>query len=298
MNTQASAEVITDLVQTIAPLAPMQHLPAGLHWFAATTTMGQIHIGVEADSKSLNDDQTNQLDHNSVAGKAALLVKAEQMLQAMEYWQGLELDVSPANAPTDTSLVLRLQHLVASAPYPIYFVFEPAAFTQLSRFTEELSNAVDLSGLAVPHTVQLDSIAIPQNEYNTITEGALILLPASFSDSWVVQSYCFENVKRENIQLTINPSTQTLVGSEHVALSSVQAASVDTVQLNVTLTSPVQLSFASLLSFPVTPLEQAIRLSNADVTIAQNGKTLGSGTLCPVGRGFGVVVDTLGLNEA
>jgi len=79
--------------------------PTAFCWYRSETQLGLIHLGVETSEA----EQTNLQGPHRVFQQAALIANTEVMLQAIELWQEIDLDLIPCEAPDNTTLHLSLQ---------------------------------------------------------------------------------------------------------------------------------------------------------------------------------------------
>lgn len=79
--------------------------PTAFCWYHSDTQLGLMYLGVEISEA----EQTNLQGEHRVFQQAALLANTEVMLQAIELWQEIDLDLVPCEAPGNTSLHLSLQ---------------------------------------------------------------------------------------------------------------------------------------------------------------------------------------------
>jgi|GEM_PF-4973001 len=281
----------------LLPIAPMQHLPSDLYWYSAPTSLGEIYVGVEAPTL----EEANRFDPTSIIGKASLLARAEPMVQTMEFWQSIELDLTPAQMPVNHTLAMRLQRVASPVSLPTYFVFEAQAYSQLKPIPTDMAKVIDISALNVSHKLRLDSVSLSQAEYDALEEGALVLMPSSFNENWFVTAYNVNTTVSQSLQFSINAVSQTLTVGEKSALEQHLAVSTgneaqsetqhdvnDSITIDIALSRSVPLPLESLLGS--AGFEQALSLHNADITISQHDQLLATGTLCQVGRGYGVVI--------
>ena len=293
-TTAASAEP-QELVQT-KPV-PMHSLPSEMQWYAATTRLGQVHVGIEITDMPANPLQ----DINTIIGKAALLTEIEMLIQALENWQEVELDLAPSAPPADTTLALRLHSLTHELSAPAFVVFETSAFTQLNDITRQFAEVIGVDSLKVPLKLILDSVSISAEEYNTISEGAMILLPSSFDATWVVRAQFNGIDDRKCMKLAIDRSNQYLVVlGQSTSLDTEQNdlnSDATKVRLSIALNDNIRLPLVSVLSLETTVCEQVLSLNNVAVNITQNGHAKAVGIVCDVGSGCGVVISELVLGE-
>ncbi|MEE9335101.1 MAG: hypothetical protein V3U65_13515 [Granulosicoccaceae bacterium] len=268
-------------------------MPADMQWYAANTRLGQVHIGLEVQPLP-----SAKHDTSKVVGKAALLASAEMLIQGLESWQAIELDLEPAKVPADTVLALRIHsHADESIP-PAFVAFEAKAFKQLNDVTLQFAGEFGVDSFNIPLKLTLDSMSVSIEEYNLISAGAMVLLPSSFEASWPVQALFSHGDARQSMPLGIDRSNQTLTLLDQTA--SVQAmhtgsnCNANNVQLSVMLDDPISLPLALMLSPRAQAFEQPLSLINAAVTITENGRALAVGNICQVGSGCGIVVGGLG----
>jgi len=79
--------------------------PTAFCWYRSETQLGLMYVGVETSES----EQANLQGPHCVFQQAALLSNTEVMIQAIELWQEIDLDLVPCEAPESTFLHLSLQ---------------------------------------------------------------------------------------------------------------------------------------------------------------------------------------------
>ncbi len=194
--------------------------PTAFCWYRSDTQLGWMYVGVETTEA----EQVNLQGPHCVFQQAALLSNSEVMIQAIELWQEIDLDLVPCEAPDNASLHLSLQ-LTAGAgansdsgadaistaleestqsqvatsesstqtnsnvtnnQQRIVMVFDCATLVQLKPLSLELQSVLSVKSSSIELRVQLDQFSIPSDEMAMIENGAVVVIPAAYQSEWVI----------------------------------------------------------------------------------------------------------------
>jgi len=157
--------------------------PGAFCWYSSETQLGLMYVGVQTSEA----EQANLQGPHSVFQQAALLSNTEAMIQAIELWQEIDLDLVPCGAPDSTSLHLSLQlNDNDNASPAVVMVFDCATLVQLKSLSPELKSVVNVTSSNVDLRVQLDRLSISSEELAMIEDGAVVIIPAAYQPEWGV----------------------------------------------------------------------------------------------------------------
>jgi len=194
--------------------------PTAFCWYHSDTQLGLMYLGVEISEA----EQTNLQGEHRVFQQAALLANTEVMLQAIELWQEIDLDLVPCEAPGNTSLHLSLQlqdnantdgnanrtALVATTENQVETDDSAAAGGTVESAGEppetgeqtaneagarpespaqsnaELQSVLSVTSSSVDLRVQLDQFSITSEELAVLDTGAVVVIPAAYQPNWEI----------------------------------------------------------------------------------------------------------------
>jgi len=278
----------------VNPSMPMPKVSADLQWYIAATRLGKVYVGLDAALSAASDQ-----DVVTMIGKAKLLASAEMFIQAFEQWQDLELDLTPALQPDDEMFVLRVHPIIDKLSTSATIAFEKSAIEQLNFMTPKFAEQFAIESEPASAAITLDELLISSDEYKLLSEGAMVLLPSSFNEHWVVQTKLSGAVGEASTRFAINKSTQALMVLDQQHASELQQSSDarkqlcnagQCIHLSVQLKASVALPWTLILALSNNTFMQTVAITNAAVSIAEDGREIAIGNVCKVGGGYGVVI--------
>ena len=258
-------------------------------WYECHCDLGQIWVGVVV-GEALISELTGPL---KVMRQATLLADVELVLQALELWQNIDLDLYPIDPPaestTTNTIHVTLTHKEAPDYYPVRFELPAPMLHRLKPVDAELTRVLELSWSALGAQLVLDQFSVPEHEEQALQPGAVALLPQSFADAWqarlvvpTIQNCVFTGV------------LEVQAGSFKVSGPCSDKTAESVGQLSVRLRQSIMLTADILLGesggVPV-PLE--LDQSALQAVLCKSGNPVGSGTIGPVGTGHALFIDSM-----
>jgi len=274
---------------SVAAYNPVLHEAAAdlVQWYQAETTLGRIHLGVEIDREL----RTVLESAHRVLQQGTLLSEVELVVQAIELWQGVELDLAPVPSPLalagagSGALPPTLDAVITTPGYDLVRAVRLRlpleALPRLQPADETLKSCFNFNWSSLPASVCLAQMTVTAAEAQRAVPGAMIVLPESFRESWDITGVLSGTAVVWSGELV--PGERFLL-ARHVA-SRHGAAAIEGTRLRVELEHDALLAPGPLLGFsataPVLPaLERvALRLWRDDVLV-------GTGRLSQLGSGF------------
>jgi flagellar motor switch/type III secretory pathway protein FliN len=234
---------------------------------------------------------------------ALTLSNGEHLIQQIEQWLGCGLSLQPATIMPASVLTMKFSRNNDGDEKIISNLILGIQDSVLGKLTEPPADQINSASLEtghVPVQIVLSHFHLPIDQYESIEQGRILLIPDSYEQDWWIkllvpthESMTRSGVLNRDIRtLTINNKRMT---NENDPNSSIQNTdnNGDQKSLRVIIRNAVQIPFDRILGWQgenTVLLDQSLRHHKADIWCESD--RIASGHLMSVADGFGVYIDS------
>jgi len=279
-----------------ASSAPDMVVQAGVgehrQWYQCDSPLGLVQLGIEVDAAC---EEVLSGTHQ-VLRQGTLLAENELLVEAIELWQDIQLDPVPVaidaqRAAISSVIWADITPHDAPALRSMRLALSAAAIPHLKSCEKSLSDHLDFAWSSLSCTLRLSTLLLDATEMQALAPGAVVLLPESFRDDWMVTVSIHEvqvqaqaHFQVEQRSLSIQQLLQPDAPDEPTIKTGLQH------QLELELITPFQLNAGKCLGFSSPEPDLDMSWDQGDVRLRLDGQVVGKGHLCRVGAGYALSV--------
>jgi len=273
------------------------------YWFKASTPFGDILLGALPDN-----DGRNQAQEGALISSICALQQVEPLIQWLEDWFELPLEVHPDGTPAlvgNVSLsITMLNHEKASSGNGLLIYIPFNALYQLNKPSVEMLTCVDVQWQSLPCLFNLSDVTILAEKLPELLEtGSLLLIPNSFNEKWWcnVTTIANEYLPQASFMAELNSSQWSLQFRpiEIKPFKKINAVHnlEKSVSLNIEFEVVIDVSIDLLIGWSTEQcllVDSQVSLQSLPaLLVKQNTRSIAQGHLLPVGDGFGVFINSV-----
>jgi hypothetical protein len=269
----------------------VQHPDEKLFWYSAETKYGSVYVGLLQEQ---SDSATLRFYKSTVLENILALSREEKMIQLLEDWLKVGLDLRPARSivgeyytfklsdrnrvanNTTNKIIVKLDfQTLHNAPVPSW-----QAETSLYLTSNDVSVNLILSN----NTIDIDY-------EKTLQENSILMIPESFSHGWIGYARN-RHITSRNIPIDIGENLQTFSMNNEIQIpSSIDNNSVNESRnyLNISVDEGVMLPFHFLLGWANTGSYIITKpLFFYPISINRGNTAVATGRLVSISNGYGI----------
>lgn len=261
-----------------------------LHWYRSVTPLGVVFVSLwptEHTSSSQQEADACLLD------AASALAREETLLQQIEEWLGVPLDLEPGQSPAEIHaqvLITPLGHGLYRGEGSVLLSVPLDLLTQIAPPPPVMEESCTLHWGSLPCRLTLDRFVVPEEQLRQLEGGGLLLIPASFDARWCCCASSETKPAQQRVLfLQVNEGCL-----EFTVPVEPQIAMADGNKIEVRCGEPVAIPVDRLLGWSKPariPLPYS--LAHCAVVVANARSQIARGSLLPVGKGYGVYIENL-----
>jgi hypothetical protein len=270
------------------------------YWYSAKTKHGVIYIGIDRTS---NYAESNVEKLPKILMKALLLYKGEVLLRHVEDWLGCGLVLSPATIIPNSIYTVNLSDIGNDQEKALDRIILGIQFDQLDKLTDPTAlfqQKISLETSRIPIHLVLSEFNIDMDQYESIEDGRILLIPDSFNGDWRIKLNNNIDPKMYRKGVLSNDIRTIIVDKQSLDERSKKSQQINQNNqdrsyktITVILRESIQISLNSLLGWNndnTILLDHSLRHYKAEVRCDTN--LIATGYLISVANGYGLDINT------
>ncbi len=262
------------------------------HWYRAVTSLGDIFVALRPTTELFSEKHIAGADA-CLLDAARALGRENELLRMLEAWMALPLDLEPHATPEEIWPQVTMSPRASAVDGGVDGLLLTLSLDLLSQLPAppaELETSYKLHWWALDCVLILDRFSVPRQQLLELEKGGLLLMPASFEGRWrcIVKPV----MQREKETLLFLEANKSCLEFEH-SLEQ-EAVANENSDIEVAFVEPVSIPLDRLLEWTNAPsLLLAHPLSSYEVEVRHRQIPVASGSLMPIGNGYGVCIEEM-----